>query len=118
MNLNVASKLICGCFFPSSSIGSSTSPHLDTEVVPYEIDHEAIATRATQMVEILSEENSALRQELETYYQKVNRLQKVGMMMSFDMNVSWDFPYKLKCIPPPTLVRPNGAISCVCFCQF
>ena len=69
-------------------MGSSTSPHLDSEVVPYEIDHEAIATRATQMVEILSEENSALRQDLETYYQKVNRLQKVGMMMmSLDMNV-------------------------------
>ena len=48
--------------------------------VPFEIDHEVIAARATHMVEILSEENNALRQELETYYQKVNRLQKVGIV--------------------------------------
>lgn len=62
----------------ASSIGSpSTSPNTDSEVtVPFEIDHEVIAARATHMVEILSEENNALRQELETYYQKVNRLQK------------------------------------------
>ncbi|XP_070538827.1 angiomotin-like [Ptychodera flava] len=41
-----------------------------------EFDHEAIANRATQMVDILSEENAALRQELECYYQKVSKLQK------------------------------------------
>ena len=58
---------------------TSTSPNTDTEVaVPFEIDHEAIATRATHMAEFLSEENAALRQELEMYYQKVNRLQKVS----------------------------------------
>ncbi|XP_033107158.1 angiomotin-like [Anneissia japonica] len=42
----------------------------------FEVDHEAIAGRATKMVEILSEENTALRQELEGYYQKVSKLQK------------------------------------------
>ena len=43
-----------------------------------ELDHAAIATRATQMVERLSAENSSLRQELEGYYTKVCRLQKVS----------------------------------------
>ena len=44
------------------------------------VDHAAIATRATQMVERLSEENRSLRQELEGYYKKVYRLQKVFMV--------------------------------------
>lgn len=39
--------------------------------------HVAIATRATQMVERLSEENRALRQELKVYYKKVSKLEKV-----------------------------------------
>jgi len=39
--------------------------------------HAAIATRATQMVERLSEENRGLRQELKGYYKKVSRLEKV-----------------------------------------
>lgn len=42
-----------------------------------ELDHAAIATRATQMVERLSEENQALRQELKSYYKKVSTLEKV-----------------------------------------
>lgn len=42
-----------------------------------ELDHAAIATRATQMVERLSEENRSLRQELEGYYNKVCKLQKL-----------------------------------------
>ncbi|ELU17491.1 hypothetical protein CAPTEDRAFT_228360 [Capitella teleta] len=41
-----------------------------------ELDHAAIATRATQMVERLSQENLALRKELHTYYKKVCKLQK------------------------------------------
>nr|XP_002742269.2 PREDICTED: angiomotin-like [Saccoglossus kowalevskii] len=41
-----------------------------------QLDHQAIAERATQMVEILSDENAALRQEVESYYQKVSKLQK------------------------------------------
>lgn len=43
------------------------------------VDHAAIATRATQMVERLSEENRSLRQELEGYYKKVYRLQKLEL---------------------------------------
>lgn len=42
-----------------------------------ELDHAAIATRATQMVERLSEENRSLRQELEGYINKVANMQKV-----------------------------------------
>lgn len=42
-----------------------------------ELDHAAIATRATQMVERLSEENQALRHELKSYYKKVSTLEKV-----------------------------------------
>ena len=39
--------------------------------------HAGIATRATQMVERLSEENRSLRQELKDYYKKVSKLEKV-----------------------------------------
>ncbi|XP_078268716.1 angiomotin [Rhinoraja longicauda] len=39
----------------------------------------AIVLRAQQMVEILSEENRTLRQELEGYYDKVAKLQKLEM---------------------------------------
>jgi len=41
--------------------------------------HAAIATRATQMVERLSEENRSLRQELKDYYKKVSKLEKVTL---------------------------------------
>lgn len=37
----------------------------------------AIVERAQQMVEMLSEENHMLRQELEGYYEKADKLQKV-----------------------------------------
>ncbi|XP_063967023.1 angiomotin-like protein 1, partial [Lytechinus pictus] len=52
------------------------SPASQASQANFELDHEAIASRATHMVEILSDENGALRQELETYYQKVAKLQK------------------------------------------
>lgn len=39
----------------------------------------AIVERAQQMVEMLSEENHVLRQELEGYYEKADKLQKVGV---------------------------------------
>jgi len=42
--------------------------------------HAAIATRATQMVEKLSEENRSLRQELKDYYKKVSKLEKVSWL--------------------------------------
>ncbi|XP_074658557.1 uncharacterized protein LOC141911434 [Tubulanus polymorphus] len=41
-----------------------------------ERDTAAIATRATQMVELLSNENKQLREELDGYYKKVSKLQK------------------------------------------
>ncbi|XP_045154500.1 angiomotin isoform X2 [Echinops telfairi] len=44
---------------------------------PMPVDPFAIVSRAQQMVEILSEENRNLRQELEGCYEKVARLQKV-----------------------------------------
>lgn len=40
-------------------------------------DFAAIAARASKMVEVLSEENKGLRTELESYYRKVSKLQKV-----------------------------------------
>ncbi|KAF6034430.1 AMOT [Bugula neritina] len=40
-------------------------------------DFAALATRASQMVEILSEENKGLRNELENYYKKASRLHKI-----------------------------------------
>jgi len=42
--------------------------------------HAAIATRATQMVEKLSEENGSLRQELKDYYKKVSKLEKASWL--------------------------------------
>ncbi|XP_038674082.1 angiomotin-like protein 1 isoform X2 [Scyliorhinus canicula] len=43
------------------------------------VDAVAIVTRAQQMVEILSEENRCLRQELEGFYEKTAKLQKFEM---------------------------------------
>ncbi|XP_038050465.1 angiomotin-like isoform X2 [Patiria miniata] len=62
----------------TTSTSTSSSPQGDGSqpTTPFEVDHEAIATRATHMVEILSEENTALRQELEMYSQRVSKLQK------------------------------------------
>ena len=42
-----------------------------------EFDQAAMAVRTTQMIEMLSEENRALREELSVYYKKVSKLQKV-----------------------------------------
>ncbi|XP_013387912.1 angiomotin [Lingula anatina] len=41
-----------------------------------EPDHAAIAERASQLVELLSNENRKLKEELEGYYKKVSKLQK------------------------------------------
>lgn len=51
------------------------SPYQQMQVDPF-----AIVSRAQQMVEILSEENRSLRQELDGCYEKVARLQKVGVV--------------------------------------
>ncbi|KAJ7408449.1 Angiomotin [Willisornis vidua] len=48
------------------------SPYQQVQVDPF-----AIVSRAQQMVEILSEENRSLRQELDVCYEKVARLQKL-----------------------------------------
>lgn len=53
------------------------SPYQQMPVDPF-----AIVSRAQQMVEILSEENRSLRQELDGCYEKVARLQKVGLSKS------------------------------------
>lgn len=42
---------------------------------------EQIATRSTQMIEVLSEENRSLREELNVNYKKVSKLQKVGFQI-------------------------------------
>ena len=51
-----------------------------------DLDHAAIATRATQMVERLSEENRSLRQDLEGYINKVTKMQKVWQKRSLYNN--------------------------------
>jgi DNA repair exonuclease SbcCD ATPase subunit len=51
------------------------SPSL-TKKMQLDLDHAAIATKATQMVERLSEENRTLRQEIEGYYKRVTKLQQ------------------------------------------
>lgn len=53
----------------------------------------AIVERAQQMVEMLSEENHVLRQELEGYYEKADKLQKVcgGVDGAWAGRLSWCF---------------------------
>ena len=46
-----------------------------------ELNHAAIANRATQMVERLSQENNTLRKELQGYYGKLSKLQKVDFAL-------------------------------------
>lgn len=66
----------------NTSIQQQTSPNtqhkqtLNQDKKKIELDHAAIATRATQMVERLSDENRSLRQELDNYLKKVSILQK------------------------------------------
>lgn len=55
---------------------------------PMPADPFAIVSRAQQMVEILSDENRNLRQELEGCYEKVARLQKVRLPC-WDIRVSY-----------------------------
>ena len=53
---------------------AQTPPPPGQQLTP---DAFAIVERAQQMVEMLSEENHVLRQELEGYYEKADKLQKV-----------------------------------------
>ena len=48
-----------------------------------QLDSATIATKATKMVEKLSEENQALRDELRSYHNKVSKLQKVKISGRF-----------------------------------
>ncbi|XP_069748972.1 angiomotin isoform X2 [Narcine bancroftii] len=66
---------------PASPMGiqSQQGPPANHMHQQFQGDPLAIVLRAQQMVEILSEENRALRQELEGYYDKVAKLQKLEM---------------------------------------
>ncbi|CAH1781084.1 unnamed protein product [Owenia fusiformis] len=50
--------------------------HKEQEKPHNEPDYADIAVRASKMVEMLSSENKMLREELETYYSKITKLQK------------------------------------------
>uniref|UniRef100_G3UDB0 Angiomotin n=1 Tax=Loxodonta africana TaxID=9785 RepID=G3UDB0_LOXAF len=60
---------------PSTRLSPGQHPLVPNQPMP--ADPFAIVSRAQQMVEILSDENRNLRQELEGCYEKVARLQKV-----------------------------------------
>ncbi|XP_003226900.1 angiomotin [Anolis carolinensis] len=57
--------------------GLPRPPPAPSPYQPVPVDPFAIVSRAQQMVEILSEENRSLRQELDGCYEKVARLQKL-----------------------------------------
>uniref|UniRef100_A0A8D2QNK9 Angiomotin like 1 n=1 Tax=Zosterops lateralis melanops TaxID=1220523 RepID=A0A8D2QNK9_ZOSLA len=70
-----AGPLLPGSLAPLPAPGTAQSPTLQPgqQLTP---DAFAIVERAQQMVEMLSEENHVLRQELEGYYEKADKLQK------------------------------------------
>lgn len=57
-----------------------SSSHAQNE----EVDHLTIAARTTQVIEMLSEENRRLRDELEINYKKVSKLQKVKKIFAIN----------------------------------
>ena len=59
---------------PAPAAAQTPTPTPGQQLTP---DAFAIVERAQQMVEMLSEENHVLRQELEGYYEKADKLQKV-----------------------------------------
>ncbi|PIK54773.1 putative angiomotin [Apostichopus japonicus] len=63
-----------GPWMPTLPNTSMSAPSSASNTV--KIDHETLAARATQMVEILSGENKSLRRELDKMYEKVAKLQK------------------------------------------
>ncbi|KFP21032.1 Angiomotin-like 1, partial [Egretta garzetta] len=75
--LEQAAQGACGVSFSggiqSPPGRSPVQPALGQQLTP---DAFAIVERAQQMVEMLSEENHVLRQELEGYYEKADKLQK------------------------------------------
>lgn len=72
-----AGPLLPGSLPPLPAPAAAQTPTLPgQQLTP---DAFAIVERAQQMVEMLSEENHMLRQELEGYYEKADKLQKVGV---------------------------------------
>lgn len=72
-----AGPLLPGSLPPLPAPAAAQPPTLSgQQLTP---DAFAIVERAQQMVEMLSEENHVLRQELEGYYEKADKLQKVGV---------------------------------------
>ncbi|MFT7803227.1 angiomotin-like protein 1 [Arapaima gigas] len=69
---------------PTSSFGATAPPRAQLQALPPPVpltpqpsgDAFAVVARAQQMVEILSEENRALRQELQGYCEKAGKLQR------------------------------------------
>lgn len=72
---SAAGPLLPGSLPPLPAPSTAQPPvPLGQQLTP---DAFAIVERAQQMVEMLSEENHVLRQELEGYYEKADKLQKV-----------------------------------------
>lgn len=62
----------------SMATASQSLPATPPGQQPLTPDAFTIVQRAQQMVEMLSEDNEALQKELEGYYEKADKLQKVG----------------------------------------
>ena len=60
-----------------------------------ELNHAAIANRATQMVERLSQENNTLRKELQGYYGKLSKLQKVDFALFKVVSIRWNASFRV-----------------------
>lgn len=83
----MSSQATAGPLLPGSlpplpaPVAAQTSTLPGQQLTP---DAFAIVERAQQMVEMLSEENHVLRQELEGYYEKADKLQKVGVEIGME----------------------------------
>lgn len=75
---SVTGPLHSASLTPLSAAGAVQPPPATPPSQQLTPDAFAIVERAQQMVEMLSEENHVLRQELEGYYEKADKLQKVG----------------------------------------
>ena len=59
---------------------SSSSGHVPTGL---SVDDDEVASRATQIVQIFSEENMCLRKQLEKYYQEIKHLKMASFEFIF-----------------------------------
>ncbi|KGL81116.1 Angiomotin, partial [Tinamus guttatus] len=74
----ISKALLCAAFPQTASKrGLIRAQQIPSPYQQMQVDPFAIVSRAQQMVEILSEENRSLRQELDGCYEKVARLQKL-----------------------------------------